>query len=1071
MMHSLDAYEDGMRRLLEQLGQEHRRYSEALTLQSRLRENLDSALEYGDDEMRRADRAQIISSFNRLAQETVGISFNELCEEREAEPSISKTDVRGLLEAMGYRIADSRTVGSDLYFLCDVKWGVEICREVVHFVGTEPTPGDIAALNDAVVSHDAARGVLLTRHPLPPALCELASQRKRIRCYTVDEFTDRLADFHAYLERLIQKYEASEIPAFYIPLTAESEAGENESPQIFRPLESFVDTWLAEPGRNHLSILGDFGSGKTWFCQHYAYLSAKRYLADPSHNRIPILITLRDYSRAYDVEQLITDAIANRYKVGLAAGYKTFARLNRAGRLLLIFDGFDEMERRVSDYRTTVENFWELAKVASPASKIVLTCRTAYFRHRDEEKDTLAPRRNQVSVVAGEQVIDLHDQERFEVVHLLDFDNEDIQLALQKRLSTEWELAYQKIQELSNLRDLASRPVLLDMIVKTLPDIGEAVQINQATLYKAYVNALLKRRWSEDTDYIPPQDRLFFMQELAWEMYQAQRLSISFSELPERVTAHFGLKDDPDRAAFFERDIRTQSYLVRDDSGNYRFAHKSFMEYFVACRMADVISNPDTELEKAIEVWKTQPLTSEVRGFLLPMIDSPASLWRLIEATRGKNSADVGYIGGNATRVLSAHGGRDTYRFFDFSSTVLNGADFSGQVLENVSFEKAMLIDADMTAANLSGANLQQAELQGARLTFARLVDTDMRFADLSDISLREFDQVRDVVFSPDGKVIAVAAANQVRLINWTTGDVVGSAMHSTYFRCVAFHPSGCCLIAGTADGCVMAWDVNSFAEILSLQPVRTVYSLSFAPDGKELFVGGDSDKGDRSECLILNWSDPSKRTVPKCTVEGKVRASIYSTDNQYILVGGAGSSRIEVLERTSGEKATDFSLPGSSVMSLALSTDNSLLACGCSDGHVCIFDFATGALTAKWLVEERVGRARWIWDVRYTNDGQKLVSDGPHCTVAIWNGSDGQMIALLSGHSRRLSAVALSPDSSYIASGGIDGTVRIWNIEARTLLQTFRQTMDCSGLRIQGIRITNQDLVKFLIERGAVEE
>jgi len=528
-------------------------------------------------------------------------------------------DVRGLLEAMGYRITDAKVVGADLYFLCDAKWGAEIRQEVVHFVGQEPTASDIAALNDAVVSHDAARGTLLTRHPLPVALCDLARQRERIQCYTLDEFTDRLADFRPYLERLIQEYEASEIPAFYVPLAVESEAGEDREPQGVKPLESFVDAWLTEPGRKHLSILGDFGSGKTWFCQRYAYLAARRYLADPTHHRIPILITLQDYSRAYDVEQLITDAVANRYKVGLAAGYKTFARLNEAGRLLLIFDGFDEMERRVSDYRNTVENFWELARVVCPASKVLLTCRTAYFRHQGEEKETLAPRRGRVSVVAGEQVIDLRDREQFEVVHLLDFDDEDIRLALQKRLPAGWEPVYQKVRELANLRDLASRPVLLDMIVKTLPEIQDASQINQATLYEAYVDALLKRRWSESTDHIPPEDRLFFVQELAWEMYTSQRLTIPFSEFPDRVAKYFGLKDDPEGAAFFERDVRTQSYLVRDESGNYRFAHKSFMEYFVALKICEAVSKKDY-----IVLGQCPEFDYEVWGFVKEMVHSYA---------------------------------------------------------------------------------------------------------------------------------------------------------------------------------------------------------------------------------------------------------------------------------------------------------------------------------------------------------------------------------------------------------------------------------------------------------------
>ena len=38
-----------------------------------------------------------------------------------------------------------------------------------------------------------------------------------------------------------------------------------------------------------------------------------------------------------------------------------------------------------------------------------------------------------------------------------------------------------------------------------------------------------------------------------------------------------------------DRDIRTQSYLVRDGAGNYRFAHKSIMEFFVARKLAPLL--------------------------------------------------------------------------------------------------------------------------------------------------------------------------------------------------------------------------------------------------------------------------------------------------------------------------------------------------------------------------------------------------------------------------------------------------------------------------------------------------
>lgn len=62
-------------------------------------------------------------------------------------------------------------------------------------------------------------------------------------------------------------------------------------------------------------------------------------------------------------------------------------------------------------------------------------------------------------------------------------------------------------------------------------------------------------------------------------MQTTERLSVRWSKFPDKVIAHFGLKDDPKKAAFFEQDIRTQSYLVRDDAGNYFFAHESMQEY------------------------------------------------------------------------------------------------------------------------------------------------------------------------------------------------------------------------------------------------------------------------------------------------------------------------------------------------------------------------------------------------------------------------------------------------------------------------------------------------------------
>jgi len=71
-------YEVGLTRLLARLEARHPRRSEALVYEQRLRENLAQARFYGDTETRRAERAEIVSRLNVLAQDALGISFNEL---------------------------------------------------------------------------------------------------------------------------------------------------------------------------------------------------------------------------------------------------------------------------------------------------------------------------------------------------------------------------------------------------------------------------------------------------------------------------------------------------------------------------------------------------------------------------------------------------------------------------------------------------------------------------------------------------------------------------------------------------------------------------------------------------------------------------------------------------------------------------------------------------------------------------------------------------------------------------------------------------------------------------------
>ena len=73
-------FEIGLERLLEQMGEDHVRYSDFMVYQARLAENIRRSRRFGDTLERQVERVGIIKQLNGLTSSTLGISFDELCD-------------------------------------------------------------------------------------------------------------------------------------------------------------------------------------------------------------------------------------------------------------------------------------------------------------------------------------------------------------------------------------------------------------------------------------------------------------------------------------------------------------------------------------------------------------------------------------------------------------------------------------------------------------------------------------------------------------------------------------------------------------------------------------------------------------------------------------------------------------------------------------------------------------------------------------------------------------------------------------------------------------------------------
>lgn len=446
---------------------------------------------------------------------------------------------------------------------------------------------------------------------------------KDIRILSLMELKRNLNPFIPYLEKMVKDYEESEIHKLkcYIHLK-----GTNEDGTSFFTLDEYLLNWVIEPGKiNQTTVLGDFGVGKSTTAKYLFWQQAKNFLDNPLTARIPIFISLRDYDRSFDMKTLVERSISEKI-TQMHITFQVVEELNKEGKILWILDGFDEMATRVNS-KVMKDNFYEILKLAQPKSRILLTCRTHFFKNRDEVTNTLK------GTELYEQLIQETD---FQLLYVNPFSNEDIEKYVRLRLKDRAESFIKTLNENSQLKDLASRPLLLDMIIITLPKmIDQKITINTSNLYDQYTKLWLNREnWRVE---MTVEQRIVFCQRLAWYFFTNSIYQIHYTKLPEFILDLFPKEiSNKQELEFLTYDIQTTTFLNRDEAGNYSFIHKSFLEFFTASYILEELKRDRPE------ILDEKVLPPEIVAFLAEMIRNSPGLNEQLEVLSNTDKISLG---------------------------------------------------------------------------------------------------------------------------------------------------------------------------------------------------------------------------------------------------------------------------------------------------------------------------------------------------------------------------------------------------------------------------------------------
>lgn len=295
-----------------------------------------------------------------------------------------------------------------------------------------------------------------------------------------------------------------------------------------------------------------------------------------------------------------------------------------------------------------------------------------------------------------------------------------------------------------------------------------------------------------------------------------------------------------------------------------------------------------------------------------------------------------------------------------------------------------------------------------------------------------EYPGITDIVFSPDGNVLAASNNRFITIWDVNSQQIIATLSgHTAQVLKLDFDGTGNFLISASRDASVRIWDMKSYTEVARIGGFGgAVYDVAYLPDGSR-FITASGEPNAVSLWDVLTKSRisslPYNTFVADTVAINSTGACLVATMYPSYSMGGAS---IIFADSTNLKSFSVVGTYESGIFSSAFNQNGSYAAFGFFD-EVRIWS-TTDRLEQIASLQSDAS----INNVTFTSISNLIVAASVNWVskenrMVIWNFETEQVLFRSDSQDAVISSVASSYDGILLASGDSDGIVKIWGVKS----------------------------------------